>query len=305
MRCSPLNAALAVFISLELYLKYKHVHGTKNPVIEQEEKAILLAVDRALASSSNSQTIGRNGELPLLEFFNRYLPPTFKAVSGHFITPNGNISPQIDIMILDTRFPLLAENLDGSVLAMLHAVVDTIEVKTNLTSSDLKKIGNDISKIRDLMNEVVEFKDLDSWKAPITSVIAYRIKNKIDTIESAFVRICEPECYHFDLSVLRFSDKDMRSSDVGCDLHFEPNSDSDVKSLKMEYGIPDSAFKGNFMLTTRPSYTPLSDIYYRLVQNGYYILGSRNFGFNDIGMLIMEYMSWSTASWEDLYAQNG
>jgi len=59
------------------------------------------------------------------------------------------------------------------------------------------------------------------------------------------------------------------------------------------------------MLTTRSSYTPLSDIYYRLVQNGYYILGSRNFGFNDIGMLIMEYMSWSTASWEDLYAQNG
>ncbi|WP_418115024.1 DUF6602 domain-containing protein [Vibrio scophthalmi] len=41
----------------------------------------------------------------LLEFFNRYLPPTFKAVSEHFITPNGNISPQIDIMILDSRIP--------------------------------------------------------------------------------------------------------------------------------------------------------------------------------------------------------
>lgn len=67
--------------------------------------------------------------------------------------------------------------MDGSVLAMLHAVVYTIQVKTNLTSSVLKKIGNDISKIRDLMNEVEEFKEfkefkeLDSWKAPVTSVM--------------------------------------------------------------------------------------------------------------------------------------
>lgn len=74
-------------------------------------------------------------------------------------------------------------------------------------------------------------------------------------------------------------------------MHFEPNSDSEVQSLKIKYGIPDSAFKGNFMLITRPSYTPLSDIYYRLVQNGYYILGSRDFSFNNIGVLIMEYMS--------------
>ncbi|WP_417877144.1 DUF6602 domain-containing protein [Vibrio sp.] len=285
-------------------MKYKHAHGTKNPVIEQEEKSILLAVDRALASSSNSQTVGRNGELPLLEFFNRYLPPTFRAVSGHFITPDGNISPQLDIMILDTRFPLLAENLDGSVLAMLHAVVETIEVKTNLTSSDLKKISSDNRKIRDLMSQVDEFKELHSWKAPITTVVAYRIKNKIDTIENAFIRNCEPERYHFDLSVLRFSDKGMNTSEVGCELHFEPTDESDNQSLKENYGIPDTAFKSDFMFTNRPSYTPLSDIYYRLVQNGYYILGSRDYGFDDIGVFIMEYMSWSTASWDDLYKEN-
>lgn len=120
-------------------MKFKHNHGTNNEIIEQEEKSILLAVDRALSSSSNSQTIGRNGELPLIDFLNKYLPPTLKAVSGHFLTPNGNISPQIDVMIIDTRYPFLSVNLDGSVLAMLHSVIHTIELKTNLISSDIKK----------------------------------------------------------------------------------------------------------------------------------------------------------------------
>ena len=47
----------------------------------------------------------------------------------------------IDVMALDSRYPLIAENLDGSVLAMLHSVIQTIEVKTNLTSTDVKQVA--------------------------------------------------------------------------------------------------------------------------------------------------------------------
>lgn len=282
-------------------MKYCHEHGTKNPVIEQEEKSILLAVDRALSSSSNSQTIGRNGELPLLNFLNRYLPPTFRAVSGHFMTPNGNISPQIDVMILDSRYPLLAENLDGSVLVMLHSIIQTIEVKTNLTSTDLNKISSDTKKIRTLMNEVDKFIGNDSFSAPITAVLAYRIKNSLETIERSFQKHCEPDAFHFDLTILRLSEKDLKSKEVGCELHFEPNTNEGLAVLQKEYGVPASAFKGNFLFGTRASYTPLSDVYYSLVQNGYYMLGERDFSFNDIGAHIMSYMSWSTASWEELY----
>lgn len=281
-------------------MKYKHKHGTRNPIIAEEEKSILVAVDRALASTSNSQIIGRNGELPLLDFFNRYLPPTFKATSGHFITPAGNISPQIDIMILDTRFPLLAENLDGTVLAMLHAVVETIEVKTNLTSSDIKKISSDISKIRDLMNEVKE----TNFSYPLTSVFAYRIKNKIDTIEDSYSRHCEPDFYHFDLMVLRFKDSGMNINDIGCELHFEPIEFDSQQELITTNVIPETAFKKGFMLTTRPSYSPLSDVYYHLVQSGYYLLGERNYDFSAIGSYINQYMSWSTVSWDTVYGQN-
>ena len=281
-------------------MKYKHQHGTKNPVIEQEEKSILLAVDRALSSSSNSQTIGRNGELPLLDFLNRYLPPTFKAVSGHFITPNGNISPQIDIMVLDSRYPLLAENLDGSVLAMLHSVIQTIEIKTNLTSTDIKKVSNDTRKITELMNEVDVF-NKQSFSSPITKVFAYRIKNKLETIEHSFQKNCEPTAFHYDLVILRLPEQDFNNKEIGCELHYEPVSEEDISEMKEKYEVPKESFKDEFLFGTRASYTPLSDLYYSLVQDGYYMLGDRNFGFDDIGEHIMSYMSWSTASWNDIY----
>lgn len=281
-------------------MKYKHQHGTKNPIIEQEEKSILLAVDRALSSSSNSQTIGRNGELPLLDFLNRYLPPTFKAVSGHFITPNGIISPQIDIMVLDSRYPLLAENLDGSVLAMLHSVIQTIEVKTNLTSTDIKKISNDTYKIKELMNEVDLFKN-QSFSSPIMKVFAYRIKNKLETIEHSFQKNCEPTAFHYDLIILRLPEQDFNNKEIGCELHYEPVSEEDILEMKEKYKVPKESFKDEFLFGTRPSYTPLSDIYYSLVQDGYYMLGDRKFGFDDIGEHVMSYISWSTASWSDIY----
>jgi len=282
-------------------VKYNHKHGTKNPVIEQEEKLILLAVDRALSSSSNSQTIGRNGELPLLSFLNRYLPPTFRAASGHFITPNGGISPQIDVMILDSRYPLLAENLDGSVLAMLHSVIQTTEVKTNLNSTDIKKISSDTKIIRNLINEVDIFNECESFSAPITHAFAYRIKDKLKTIEQSFQKHCEPEYFHFDLTILRLSEPNLKSREIGCELHYEPISAEVLSELKEEYDAPMNDFKDEYFFDNCASYTPLSDIYYSLVQNGYYMLGDRNFTFNDIGKHVMDYMSWSTASWSEIY----
>lgn len=285
-------------------MKYKKEHGTKNPVILQEEKSILLAVDRALSSSSNSQTIGRNGELPLLDFFNRYLPPTFKAVSGHFITEGGDISPQLDVMILDTRYPLLAENSDGSVLAMLHSVVQIIEIKTNLRTSDIKKICSDVAKTRELIVQADDFKAINSFKNPIQSCLAYRIKNKLDSIIGSYQKYSDPENYHFDLSILRLENKEFNDLDAGCEIHYEPITGISIKDFVDKYGVSESEFSGSFFLTVIPCYTVLSDLYYKIVQNSYYILGERNYSFTDIGAHIMEYMEWSTASWEDLYSAN-
>ena len=285
-------------------MKYVKEHGAKNPIILQEEKSILLAVDRALSSSSNSQTIGRNGELPLLDFFNRYLPPTFKALSGHFITESGDISPQLDVMILDARYPFLAENSDGSVLAMLHSVVQILEIKTNLRSSDVKKICTDVEKTRKLISQADDFKNANSFKAPIQSCLAYRIRNNLDTIISSYKKFSNPEEYHFDLSILRLEDREFSDLDAGCEIHYEPITGITIEDFIEKYGVSEEEVSGSFFLTVRPCYTALSDLYYQIIQNSYYIIGERNYSFTDIGEHIMEYMEWSTVSWEDLYSAN-
>lgn len=285
-------------------MKYKNEHGTKNPVILQEEKSILLAVDRALSSSSNSQTIGRNGELPLLAFFNRYLPPTFKALSGHFITEGGDISPQLDVMILDARYPVLAENADGSVLAMLHSVIQVIEIKTNLRSSDIKKICSDVVKTRNLISQADDFKAINSFKAPVQSCLAYRIGNKLDSIISSYRKHSNPEEHHFDLSILRLEDRIFSDPDAGCEIHYEPITGIAIKDFIERYDVSEDEISGSYFLTVRPCHTVLSDLYYQIVQNSYYILDERNYSFADVAEHIMEYMEWSSASWEDLYSAN-
>src|SRR5690348_16323946 len=110
----------------------KHEHGTPNPIMQAEEEGMLAIVDRATAGSGNSQIIGRNGELPSLQFLNRHLPYLFRAHTGHFVAPDGALSPQIDVLLVDARYPLIAQQLDGSVIAMMHSVIGVIEVKTRV-----------------------------------------------------------------------------------------------------------------------------------------------------------------------------
>jgi len=272
---------------------YKHEHGTPNKIIMQEEKAIFLAVDKALASTPNSQTIGRNGELPLLTFLNRYLPNTLRAVSGHFITPSGKISPQIDIIIIDSRYPLLSENEDGSVLTMLHSVLWAIEVKTNLKSSDITKAWSDAINMMKMAQEVDGYGDCDDFASINTNLIAYKCAQKLDTIEKAYEKNAKPLIAGLDIYILRFPEKEMPNDiEIGGELHMEPMFD--VENLN-EHGLIDKHF-----LTFSAHYTPLSDFYYRLVQNCYYTLGARDFSFNDIGAHFMEYMSWSTVLWDKI-----
>ena len=70
----------------------KHIHGTPNEIIQTEEEIMLALIDRAIAAKSNSQTIGRSGEIPLMAFLDRHLPNTLSVKSGNFVTPNDDLS---------------------------------------------------------------------------------------------------------------------------------------------------------------------------------------------------------------------
>lgn len=260
----------------------KHSHGTVNPIIQAEEKAMLAAVDKALASSTNSQTVGANGEIPLKGFFYRYLPATLRAASGHFLTPGGNISPQIDIMILDSRYPLLAENTDGSVLAMLHSVVGIIECKTNITTADIKKLWVNASRISDLASEVEGYAEREGGSL-FQFGFAYRSQQRLGTLSDRFFRLGTPDKGFVDLFLLRLPERDQDCQEkVGAFFHFEGRLEKEGEEIVQWDPLLMRMF------------TPLSDLYYMVVQNSYYTLGARDFSFSDIGEHVMSYMSWSS-----------
>ena len=264
---------------------FKHAHGTRNPIMAQEEAAILLSVERALASSPNAQTIGRNGEIPFLEFLQRYLPSTLKATTGHFITPSGAISPQIDVIVVDSRYPLLSENADGSALVMLHSVVHVFEIKTNITTKDIKKSLNNTRKTLALAREVEGY-GTDSWSSFRAWLLAYNCAQRLGSLEDAFFSNSDPEHAYLVAIFLRYHPSDRTSTaSVGGALHLEPPFPEENGARPQE---------GGYLPLSIPSHTPLSDLYYSLVQDSYYIIGERNYSFTDIGAQFNDYMNWAT-----------
>lgn len=273
----------------------KHEHGTKNKIIAAEEELLLATVDRALSSTKNAQTIGRNGELPLLSFLNRLLPMPLIAKSGHFISPTGELSPQIDVMVLDSRYPLLSENSDGSVLAMLHSVLRCIEIKTRVNTPDLVKIWNSSKKVGDLSETT--FGNKGDFRAIVYVALCYRSKIRLSTLEGRYDDQFRDPAGYADLSVLRLLDKDQKKiGAVGIQLHYEPISDDGSAAYKeMESRITPAGF----VPTAIPEHSPLSDFYYSLIQDSYYCLDERSFSLGDIGRQFNDYMSWSIASSSD------
>lgn len=269
--------------------RFKHEHGTRNPIIAQEEQAILLAVERALASSSNSQTIGRNGELPFLKFLQRYLPFTLRAVSGHFITPSGKLSPQLDVIVVDARYPLLAENDDGSALVMLHSVIRIYEIKTNLKIKDMHAALAAAKTVKTLSREVAEFGDIDGFGFPQYVLCAYHSAVRLESLKQVYFADVDVDRVHMDAVILRYHPSDRPGADdaLGGELHVEPpfSDDPACRGPLPAGGYPVS----------RPMHTPLSDLYYSLVQDSYYVLGERRFSFDALGAHFNEYMNWSTA----------
>lgn len=262
----------------------KHRHGTANPILQLEEHAILAAVDRAIASVPNAQTIGRNGELPLRDFLNRYLPYTFRAVTGHFVTPAGTLSPQLDVMILDARYPLLAQNVDGSVLAMLHSVLKTVELKTRLTKQDIAKAWLNARQVMQLASEVAGYGNPRTWRSVTTDVLSYRAGSSLERLFDQYGSSGTPIVAGLDVYMMRLPTKDQPvGKTLGVMFHFEPRAK--VKRPRTDHDF--------FPLDTR-SWTVLSDFYYRLVQNSYYVLQARRHSLGDIGAHVMSYMSWST-----------
>lgn len=250
----------------------KQRHGHINPIFALEECSLLAAVDKASRSSNNSQILGKNGEAAFCSFLNRHLPVSFRAVTGHFVTPSGRLSPELDVMVVDSRYPLLAQNEDGSVLTMLHSVVATIEVKLTLVKKEILKIRRNASIVEELQKEA--FPNSGDGNELMQLAFAYRSGTTLETIAKHYFN----KYSHLDpasvICVLRVHDRDQTTHEGSLGAH-----------VWLEAGEQPTA------VTTL---APLSDFYFHLVQSGFYTLSARAFDFGDLGEHTMLYMNWGT-----------
>jgi hypothetical protein len=255
-----------------------------NPVFLEEERMMVAEVDKAMVLA-NGHLIGANGEKPLLTFFNRYLPSTMKAVTGKFVTPRGNTSPQIDIMIVDSRYPLLSHHSDGSVVVMLHSLIQTLEVKTSVAKREIFDTIRSARLIRELATQVFP---RVAWGAVSLSAIGYRAGVASDTLLDHYVDAAGGYD-DLNITILRARDRENLgpATAMGIVLHHEPCPRIPVDGDVERDGCP-SEWSPDLLETV----APLSDFYYDVVQCGYYALDSRSFGFGEIGAHMLDYDTW-------------
>jgi hypothetical protein len=85
----------------------------------------------------HGSTVGSGREFLTKRVLRSFLPPTVHYGSGIIIDREGSKSKQIDIVLYDSRFPLL-EIQEGMGLYFVEGVIATIEVKSKLTQAKLQ-----------------------------------------------------------------------------------------------------------------------------------------------------------------------
>jgi len=171
---------------------------------------------------------------------------------------------------------------------MAHSVLRVVEIKTNLTSKDLRKTASNFSTIRTLFDEVWSGEKYEFDK-PIFELLAFRLFVKEETIENTYFDACDPTNNHFDVTILRSKKKD----ESGLQLHFESTSHwTDFSEESKEEHINE--MKGEYIITSSSKRTALADFYYQLIQDAYYVLDYRSYSLNDIGEHFMKYLKWTS-----------
>lgn len=81
---------------------------------------------------------GQREGIVINTFLERFLPRNVSVVgSGEVVSLDGDVSPQCDVLIVDPNAPFLVEEA-GYRVAVAEAVFGVIEVKSNLTTSELE-----------------------------------------------------------------------------------------------------------------------------------------------------------------------
>jgi hypothetical protein len=263
--------------------KYRmYQDGASAPVARAEEEVMLAAVDRGLAPAQSGHAVGESGfTVPLRDFLNGYLPPSLRAVAGRVIAPDDQVSTEVGVLIVDSRYPLLSEDLDGFVVAMLHSVVAIIQVRCVLAGSAIEEMWKYALQTTELATQVEGYAGLGN-EAIATCGFAYRAADGLDALEELYRREVKPDVAGFDLTILRLREDDQVSRGFpGVEFCRKTASPGGNRTEAVEIQV-------HFHLN------PLSSFCRNLVSNAYRTLGFRNTTYDEVEGCFGEYPSWSS-----------
>lgn len=142
--------------SLYNWLERFFTNKAKPPL--QEHFAAQVDILMAMATASDRELYVTNNDSANREAFCRlflqsHLPPSFRVTTGEIIDASGNITGQLDVVIVNDNSPRLTIDATGSIIApiLADAVLSVIEVKTSLTTDSLKKALSQMRPVKALM----------------------------------------------------------------------------------------------------------------------------------------------------------
>ncbi len=111
---------------------------------------MLVNFNQIQAQIPHSGEKGKQRELTIRKFLEKYLPKKYSVGTGQIIDKKSQISKQCDIVIYDSHnFPALYVE-EGYQLFPIEAVLGTIEIKSSLTSKSTMECVENIVSIRKL-----------------------------------------------------------------------------------------------------------------------------------------------------------
>ena len=103
-------------------------------------ESVRAQTERARAGSGHSGIKGAAIEVVLRNLLRQYVPTTFSIGTGQFANADGELSPQVDVLVYDAAvFPHLSVNEDGSVVVCGESVFAVAECKAQWDAAEVAR----------------------------------------------------------------------------------------------------------------------------------------------------------------------
>jgi len=156
-----------------------------NRFFEQAAALMRLEYERIHANASKDPgTAGDEGEENWREFLAGWLPPAYHVVTkGQLINTDGELSPQVDVLVLDPTYP---PHLRHVKKYLADLVVAAFECKLTLRKPDITKTVDNAKKIRQLFKPRKGNLYKEVYSPIVYGLLAHTQELASDTQRSAF-----------------------------------------------------------------------------------------------------------------------